>query len=172
MHAQFLSFHRGLTRCLSKIDLLNLLDISLGLSRGCRKCQGNKVYPVASSKFYESLVQRVYPELAVDHTFNWNRGLEAIQVGCLKWRPPLTSLSLFWVLWPANQVGLQKQLSYHPYPSYGGLGWVVGSLDHSHDQSSTSTQSPTWQCMTNPAMSQQCKIDSFTPNNLIKFDFH
>ena len=37
------------------MDLLNLLDISLGPSKGCTKCQGSKVYLVVSSKFYESV---------------------------------------------------------------------------------------------------------------------
>ncbi len=48
-------FPRVQTRCLSKIELLYLLDISLDLSKGCTKCQGSKVYFVVSSKFYESV---------------------------------------------------------------------------------------------------------------------
>ncbi len=32
--------------------------IILGLSKGCTKCQGSKVYLVVSSKFYESVIDR------------------------------------------------------------------------------------------------------------------
>ena len=42
VHAQFSAFHRVKPGCLSKIDLLYLLDRSLGLSKGCTKCQGSK----------------------------------------------------------------------------------------------------------------------------------
>ena len=37
------------------IHLVYLLDVSLGLSKGCTKCQGSKVYLVVSSKFYDSV---------------------------------------------------------------------------------------------------------------------
>ncbi len=38
VHAQFPAFHRVKPRCLSKIDMLYLLDISLVLCKGCTKC--------------------------------------------------------------------------------------------------------------------------------------
>ncbi len=37
LHAQFLSFHWGLSRCLSKMDLLNLHDIFSGSEQGLHK---------------------------------------------------------------------------------------------------------------------------------------
>ncbi len=54
-------FEQGLTRCLGKIDLLYLLDISFGLSKGCTKYQSSKIYLVVSSTFYESVYFEFYP---------------------------------------------------------------------------------------------------------------
>ena len=41
--------------------MLYLLDISLGLSKDCTKCQGGNVYLVVLSEFYESVGYLHFP---------------------------------------------------------------------------------------------------------------
>ncbi len=53
--------------------LLYLLDISLGLSKGCTKCQGSKAYLVVSSKIYESVgtTSKVQPKKEIRCVYSW-----------------------------------------------------------------------------------------------------